>query len=168
MNIFLIGPMASGKTCVGQALAEQLQYQFRDSDAIICSKAGVDIATIFQNEGEAGFRTRETEALRELVQSRNIVLATGGGVVLDNENCQLLKDNGVVIYLSAPLDQRYARLDLSAPRPLLMQGDAYQTMQTLDRQRTPLYEETADYIVDNSSDITLAVDKIINCVNKKI
>lgn len=168
MNIFIIGPMASGKTRVGQVLAKYLQRKFLDSDAVICSKANADIKTLFQVEGEAGFRTRETDALRELVQQRDIVLATGGGAVLRGENRKLLKDNGFVIYLSAALDQRYARLDLSTPRPLLMQGDVYKTMQRLDNERTPLYEATADYVVDNNGDLNTTVNKIMDYIRDKL
>ena len=97
MNIFLIGPMATGKSHIGKALAEQLAYRFYDTDDLICQHADMDIPTIFDKEGEAGFRRRETEVVCGLVNEHDIVVATGGGVVLDKQNCKNIKESGTVI-----------------------------------------------------------------------
>ena len=164
MNIFLIGPMAAGKSHIAGALAECMKSRFYDTDQLICQHAGVDIPTIFRNEGEAGFRKREAEVLSKLVGNRNMVVATGGGMVLDKQNCQNMKDNGTVIYLSTSLDTRYERIQNPADRPLLMEGDVYETMQNLDRVRVPIYEALADFVVDNDGTVEATVTKIVDYI----
>ena len=165
MNIFLIGPMAAGKSHIAEALAKCMKSHFYDTDELICRHAGMDIPTIFQNEGEAGFRKREAEVVQKLISNRNMVVATGGGVVLDKQNCKNMKDNGTVIYLSTSLDTRYERIQNPAERPLLMEGDIYETMQNLDRVRIPIYEALADFIVDNNGITESAVKKIVECIH---
>ena len=166
MNIFLIGPMAAGKSHIGKTLAKRLKSRFYDTDALICQHAGVDIPTIFKQEGESGFRRRETQAMQEIVGNRNIVVATGGGVVLDKQNCKNMKENGTVIYLNTSLDTRYERMQDPAERPLLAEGDAYKVMQDLDRVRIPIYEELADFVVDNDGNAALTVAKIVECIDR--
>ena len=162
MNIFLIGPMAAGKSYIAESLAECMKSRCYDTDELICRRTGMDIPTIFRSEGEAGFRKREAEVLSKLVGNRNMVVATGGGVVLDKQNCQNMKDNGTVIYLSTSLDTRYERIQNPAGRPLLMEGDVYETMQNLDQERIPIYEALADFIVDNNGTVEFTVAKIVD------
>jgi len=108
-NIFLVGPMGSGKTAVGRHLARLYRYQFIDSDADIEAKTGVDIAFIFEKEGEAGFRLRERESIERLTQLNSIVLATGGGAVIDPDNRRVLAERGVVVYLATSVEQQLER-----------------------------------------------------------
>ncbi|MBX9636126.1 MAG: shikimate kinase, partial [Nitrosomonas sp.] len=108
-NIILVGMMGAGKTTIGKALASSLDKEFVDSDHEIQERTGVKIPVIFEIEGEAGFRKRESEALLELSQKRNIILATGGGAILNPENRQLLKRSGIVIYLRASVNDLYRR-----------------------------------------------------------
>jgi shikimate kinase len=143
-NIYLIGPMGTGKTAVGKQLARLLEQPFIDSDAEIEHQAGVDIPYIFEREGEAGFRQREREALAELCQRDGIVLATGGGAVLSPENRRLLQDTGVVIYLQTSLAQQLQRVGKGRGRPLLKGGDLVQRLTQLREAREPLYQEIAD------------------------
>ena len=166
MNIFLIGPMATGKSYIGKALATQLEYRFCDTDDLIRQHAGMDIPTIFAKEGEGGFRKREADVLRRSADAHDIVIATGGGAVLDKQNCKYMKENGTVVYLRTPLAIRYERIQSPAGRPLLMEGDAYQIMQNLDRVRIPIYETLADFIIDNTGDIALTTTKIADCINR--
>ena len=165
MNIFLIGPMAAGKSHIAGTLAECMKSRFYDTDELICRHAGMDIPTIFRNEGEAGFRKREAAVIREIVGNCNMVVATGGGVVLDKQNCKNMKDNGTVIYLSTSLDTRYERIQNTTGRPLLLEGDAYETMHNLDRVRISIYEALADFIVDNNDTIESTVAKIIEYIH---
>ena len=165
MKIFLIGPMATGKSHIAKALAKCMKSRFYDTDELICQYAGMDIPTIFQNEGEAGFRKREAAVVQKLIGNRDMVVATGGGVVLDEQNRKNMKDNGRVIYLSTSLDTRYERIQNPAERPLLMAGDVYKTMQSLDRVRIPIYKTLADFIVDNNGTTESAVKKIVEYIH---
>ena len=118
-NIFLVGLMGAGKSTIGRQLARELGKQFRDSDSEIEKRTGVSIDVIFDIEGEQGFRRRETRMLKELVEERGIVLATGGGAILASENRQLLRDNGLIIYLKASAEHLAGRVKLDRRRPLL-------------------------------------------------
>jgi shikimate kinase len=146
-NIFLIGPMGSGKTAVGRHLARLLHYTFHDSDADIEAKTGVDIAFIFEKEGEAGFRIREREAIDRLTQLTSIVLATGGGAVIDPANRRALAERGVVVYLSTSVDQQIERTRHGRHRPLLHDTDPEQKLKDLMSRRAALYAEIADLTV---------------------
>jgi shikimate kinase len=146
-NIFLIGPMGSGKTAVGRHLARLFRYTFHDSDADIEAKTGVDIAFIFEKEGEAGFRVREREAIDRLTQLTSIVLATGGGAVIDPANRRALAERGVVVYLSTSVDQQIERTRHGRHRPLLHDADPGQKLQDLMSRRAALYAEIADLTV---------------------
>lgn len=143
-NIYLIGPMGTGKTAVGKHLARMLGMPFLDSDAEIERHAGVDIPYIFEREGEAGFRQRERETLAELCRRDDIVLATGGGAVLAAENRRLLHDTGVVIYLETSLAQQLQRVGKGRGRPLLENVDLPRRLAQLRGEREPLYREIAD------------------------
>jgi shikimate kinase len=147
-NIVLVGPMGSGKSAVGRQLAAQLGLRFVDSDLEVQARTGVDIPYIFEREGEAGFRLREAEILDELTLREGIVLATGGGSVLDAGTRARLQDRGCVVYLRTSVDQQLARTRRSAQRPLLMNPDPRGTLERLAVLRAPLYEEVADLTVD--------------------
>ena len=147
-NIFLVGLMGAGKTTIGKSLASRLDKTFIDSDHEIQKRTGVNIPLIFDIEGEAGFRKRESEMLRELVKLENIVLATGGGVVLDKENRELLKQNGTVVYLRAAVNDLWQRTRHDKNRPLLQTPDPHAKLCELYAQRDPIYCETAHIIVE--------------------
>jgi shikimate kinase len=159
-NIFLIGPMGAGKTTVGRRLAELRGMQFADSDQEIEQRTGVDIAYIFEKEGEAGFRVRERRVIAELTGRPNLVLATGGGAVLDPGNRQDLSARGFVVYLHAGVDQQLRRTGLSSHRPLLQNGDRRQVLEQLFAVRDPLYREIADLVIeaDGRNARTLALE----------
>lgn len=147
-SIYLIGPMGSGKSAVGRQLARELQLHFYDSDQEIEERTGVDIAFIFEKEGEDGFRRREQQVIAELTKLKNIVLATGGGSILPAESRQHLAANGTVIYLRASVDQQLARTRRGKERPLLNKGDRRTVLSDLMKVREPLYQEIADFVVE--------------------
>jgi len=147
-NFFLVGLMGAGKSSVGRQLASALNMDFLDSDTEIEQRTGVDIPLIFELEGEAGFRQREAQVIDELSGKQNIVLATGGGAVLDEKNRLTLKSRGFVIYLQASLDQLLERTSRDRRRPLLQTDDPRARLDELLQQREPLYEEIADLIVN--------------------
>lgn len=160
-NIFLVGPMGSGKTAVGEALAARLELPFHDTDALVVRAAGADIPALFKTEGEARFRLREAAVVRELAAAAGIVGATGGGCVLLEENRRLLKDGNLVVYLHAGLDNRVARIGDAEDRPLLPGGDLRAALKLLDDERGPLYREVADCTVGNDDTLEAAVDAIV-------
>ncbi len=147
-NIFLVGPMGAGKTTVGRRLAELRGMTFADSDHEVEQRTGVDIAFIFEKEGEAGFRKREKQVIAELTAGHGLVLATGGGAVLDAENRQHLAGRGFVVYLRASVDHQLRRTGRTESRPLLQSGDPRETLERLVGVRDPLYREVADLVID--------------------
>ncbi len=148
-NIFLVGMMGSGKTTMGRLLAKKLDKTFIDCDEEIQKRTGVSITHIFDVEGEAGFRKRESAVVRELVQMNNIVLATGGGAVLDKENRAMLASNGTVIYLKGSVHDLWHRTRHDRSRPLLQTEDPLARLKELYKQRDPLYAEVADLVVQS-------------------
>lgn len=151
-NIFLIGPMGAGKTTIGRQLARRLKMEFFDSDRVIEERTGADIPLIFEKEGEQGFRKRETAIIDELSSMHNIVLATGGGAVLDKTNRDNLVKRGTVFYLNSNLESLLERTHKDKNRPLLHAEESPEVILTrLMQQRDPLYRETADHIIDTSS-----------------
>jgi shikimate kinase len=148
-NIFLVGMMGAGKTTIGKFLANFLNKTFVDSDREIQKRTGVSIPVIFEIEGEAGFRKRETEILLEMVKIKNIVLATGGGAVLSGENREILMRNGTVIYLRATVDDLWRRTRQDKNRPLLQTPDPRRRLAELYAQRDPFYRETAHIVVES-------------------
>jgi shikimate kinase len=150
-NIFLVGLMGAGKTSVGKMLSKRLSKAFYDSDQEIERVTGVKIPVIFEIEGERGFRARESKMLSELVCRDNIVLATGGGAVLSEQNRRLLASHGTVIYLRATANDLWRRTRHDKNRPLLQTGDPLERLQELLAQRDPLYREVADIIIDTGS-----------------
>ncbi len=147
-NIFLVGLMGAGKTTVGKALAKRLNKRFVDSDHEIEARTGATIPLIFEIEGEASFRRREAEVIRDLTAQDDIVLATGGGAVLNPDSRALLKQRGTVIYLRASVGNLLQRTSHDRNRPLLQKGDPRKTLEELTRVRDPLYNEVADFIID--------------------
>ncbi|WP_276611211.1 shikimate kinase AroK [Thioalkalivibrio sp. XN8] len=146
-NIILVGPMGAGKSAVGRQLARLLHRDFFDSDAEIEHRTGVDVSFIFEKEGEAGFRRREREMIAELAGREGIVLATGGGAVVDPENRAALASSGLVVYLEASVEQQLERTRLSTNRPLLDAPDPAARLATLLQEREPLYRELAALVV---------------------
>jgi len=147
-NVILVGPMGAGKTTIGRHLATLLHKRFVDVDHEIEKRTGVTIPVIFEIEGEAGFRRRECAAIEELTQSRDMVLATGGGAVLQEENRKLLKERGTVVYLQADIETLVERTRRDRNRPLLQTEDPRGKIEELLRQREPIYREVADVVVD--------------------
>ena len=146
-NVVLVGPMGSGKTAVGRQLARHLEMEFVDSDNEIECRTGVDITFIFDKEGERGFRARECAVITDLAARKNVVLATGGGAVLDPGNRSLLRDSGTVVYLRTSLAHQLERTRHSKNRPLLQNEDRAAVLQQLMEVRGPLYDEIADIVV---------------------
>jgi len=160
-NFFLVGLMGAGKSSVGRQLATILHKDFIDSDAEIERRTGVDIPLIFELEGEAGFRQRESRVIEDLTRRQNIVLATGGGVVLDEQNRDALKNRGFVIYLQASVEQLFERTSRDRRRPLLQTEDPRARLTELLQQREPLYEEIADLVVNTDRrSVRQVVDEI--------
>jgi len=146
-RVFLIGPMGAGKTTIGKQLAQALGMSFNDTDLEIQRRTGVDIPTIFEYEGEEGFRQREQQVIDELTQVDNQVLATGGGAVLRAENRQHLSARGIVFFLACSAQQQYERTYRDRNRPLLQTDDPLERLKDLMAVREPLYLSTADYTV---------------------
>jgi shikimate kinase len=146
-NIYLIGPMGSGKTAVGKQLARILRIPFVDSDSEIEQRTGADIPLIFEKEGETGFRQREREVIESLTRLEPLVLATGGGAILLPENRACLKARGAVVYLETSVDQQAARVRAGHNRPLLSGTVPAEKLTELMAIRAPLYAETADLTV---------------------
>jgi shikimate kinase len=161
MNIFLVGPMGSGKSAVGRQLAQRLGLEFIDSDEEIEARTGVDIPYIFEKEGEAGFRAREAEVIDELTQRQGVLVATGGGAILDPGSRDRLRARGRVVYLRTSVDQQLARTRRGNDRPLLNNPDPRGTLVRLFGQRSPLYAEVAEITVDTDGrKVKTVVDQI--------
>jgi len=148
--IFLVGPMGAGKSTIGKLLAAQLGLPFADSDKVLEDRTGADIPWIFDVEGEAGFRRRESEVLKDLCTGEPQVIATGGGIVLLPENRALLKAHGFVVYLRASLDQLVERTSKNSNRPLLQVADPRGKLREILLQREPFYSEVADLVCDTN------------------
>lgn len=149
-NIVLVGLMGAGKTTVGRQLARRLDRPFFDSDHEIEARTGVPIPTIFEIEGESGFRKRESQVIAELLQGEGVILATGGGAVLDPDNRLCMRSRGWVVYLNVPPRQLFERTRADRNRPLLQVKDPLARLQELHTLRDPLYREVADIVVDGS------------------
>lgn len=160
--------MGAGKTTVGKRLAHRLSRQFYDSDAEIEASTGASIPLIFDLEGEKGFRKRECRMIATLVKKKPIVLATGGGVVLDKKNRQQLTENGYVVYLKSVPEKLMLRTIKDKTRPFLQSADPQATIKKILKQREPLYREIADLIVETDQlGITRVVDTLYrHCIDK--
>jgi shikimate kinase len=147
-RIFLVGPLGAGKSTIGKYLAQQLKLRFADTDTEIEERTGADIPWIFDVEGEPGFRDREQQVVEEMTLWDDIVLATGGGVVMRPENRQALAARGFVVYLHATVDEQVRRTRRDQRRPLLQTGDPEAVLRSLMAIRDPLYREIADHIIE--------------------
>lgn len=146
-NIILVGLMGAGKSTIGRNLAKQLTKDFYDSDRVIEERTGVDIATIFEIEGEQGFRDREEQVIKELCLMENIVLATGGGSILRESNRKNMRKHGQVIYLCTTAELLYSRIRYDKSRPLMQTDSPQDTLKKLLKDREPFYEDVADIVI---------------------
>lgn len=160
-NIFLIGFMGAGKSSVGRTLARKLTKNFIDSDQEIERRTGVSVSWIFDQEGEAGFRARERALIKELVQGKNMVLATGGGVVLSGASRRLLSRGGLVVYLYCAPEHLLRRVAQDGARPLLASAEPLAAIRNLLVERDPLYREIADFTVDTGEQMVSGVVRTI-------
>jgi len=165
-SVYLVGPPGAGKSTIGKMLASKLGFEFVDSDHIIEQRTGADISWIFDVEGESGFRDREQQVLSELSSRTGIVAATGGGIVLREENRSVLHALDAVVYLKASLKQLVARTSKDKKRPLLQVEDPENKIASLLEQRTPLYERVADFTIDTDGQSPKStVHSILKCIN---
>ena len=164
MRIFIVGPMASGKSTLGKKLAQTLEIDFLDTDNEIEKKAGAEISWIFEVEGEDGFRERESKALQKSVEKDNVVISTGGGIVTIEENRDLMIAKGKVVYLKTPIEIQLNRTENDKKRPFLSQGSREQTLRILKKERDPQYEEIADITInqDQQKNRNVVIDEIID------
>lgn len=147
-RVFLVGPMGAGKTTIGKLLADDLHLEFIDVDREIEARSGVDIPWIFDREGEAGFRIRESAALSELSQLERVLISTGGGAILSPDNRRVMAATGAVVYLHTSVDEQVRRTSRDRKRPLLQNDDPARVLAELMTIREPLYREVADIVVD--------------------
>ena len=155
MRLFIIGPMASGKSLLGRKLSEYLDLPYVDTDKEIELRAGAEISWIFEKEGEEGFRDRESAVLKESSELESFIISTGGGAILRNENRELMRSRGKVIYLEAPIEIQLSRTLNDKTRPLIENVDKKEIFSVLSKERTPIYEELSDIKVpfkDRSKD----------------
>jgi shikimate kinase len=145
-NVYLIGPMGSGKTTIGQRLARKLELEFLDCDRELEEQTGASVSLIFDVEGEEGFRERETAMLKKLSARDHVLIATGGGAVTTEANRKLLRESGLVVYLQTSVDQQLRRLRRDKSRPLLQTEDRREKLTRLAEKRNPIYEELADIV----------------------
>ena len=165
MNIFIVGPMGSGKSTVGKIISDELFMNFFDTDDEIETRTGASIDWIFDLEGEEGFRKRESAILTEMVEKNSIVLSTGGGIILSEENRELLSSRGTVFYLATPIYVQIERTAKDKDRPLLKDGDPEAILTKLHKNRQNLYESVADHVVDtenkSSQEVASEIVKLI-------
>lgn len=150
-NIVLVGPMGAGKSSIGRRLAERCGLAFVDLDSEIEARTGASIRTIFECEGEAGFREREVATLADLLQRDGLLVATGGGAVLDARNRARMRERGIVVHLKVSLERQLERLARDRSRPLIAGVDRRQVLQRLSTERAPLYAEVADLEFDTDT-----------------
>ncbi len=146
-NVVLVGPMGSGKSTIGRLLAGRLGFVFRDSDTLIEERTGASISWIFDVEGEPGFRERETAVIDDMASESGMVLATGGGAVMRDQNRRLLSGMGSVVYLETSVREQLSRTKRDRKRPLLQTPDREKVLSELLALRHPLYLEVADIVV---------------------
>ncbi|HXS51143.1 MAG TPA: shikimate kinase [Usitatibacter sp.] len=150
-NVYLVGMMGAGKTTLGKALAQRTGLEFVDTDRVLVERTGVPVATIFEIEGEDGFRRRESGILAELAARSGCVVATGGGAVLAEDNRRVMRSSGTVVYLRARLENLWERTRHDSNRPLLATADPHATLAAILERRDPLYREAAHVVVETSS-----------------
>ena len=163
-NILLVGMMGVGKTTIGLQLARVLNKQFFDTDHELENRCGVSVSLIFELEGEASFRKRESKMLENVLQHQNMVLATGGGIILSEQNRHLLKQGGWIVYLSAIPEIIVERTLKSKTRPLLQTEDRLERITEIMQQRVKLYEQSADYTIDVNN---LTRDEVVHKIGRE-
>jgi shikimate kinase len=167
-HIYLVGMMGAGKTTLGKSLARRLALRFIDTDRLLVERTGVPVATIFEVEGEAGFRRRESGLLADLVAEAESVVATGGGAILDPENRRLMRDNGTVVYLRARVEHLWERTRHDTHRPLLATPDPKGTLERLLQERDPLYREVAHVIMDTGQQSAATIlDRVVGALQQR-
>ncbi|MGB0513781.1 MAG: shikimate kinase [Wenzhouxiangellaceae bacterium] len=150
-NIFLIGPMGSGKTSLGRRVAPALGLEFIDLDEELERRCGVEVAVIFEIEGESGFRERERDLLAEVASRSGQLIATGGGSVLDRRNREVIRERGCAVWLRTSVEQQLRRLERDRRRPLLAAPDRRDRLTRMAEQRNPLYSEVADLVFESQN-----------------
>ena len=165
MNIFIVGPMGSGKSTVGKIISSELFLTFYDTDEEIETRTGASIDWIFDLEGEEGFRKRESKILEDMVYKNSIVLSTGGGIILSESNREMLSSRGTVFYLATPIAVQLDRTSKDKDRPLLKNGDPGEILKNLHLARESLYKEVADYSVNtegkSSQEVSSEIIKLV-------
>ena len=165
MNIFIVGPMGSGKSTVGKIISDELFLDFFDTDDEIETRTGASIDWIFDLEGESGFRKRESEMLDEMVKKNSIVLSTSGGIVLESSNRELLSSRGTVFYLSTPISVQVERTARDKDRPLLKNGDPEKILSKLHDEREEFYKSVSDHIIEtedkSSQEVASEIIKLV-------
>ena len=164
-NVYLIGPMGSGKTTIGSRLASKLGLAFHDCDQEIEDRTGVSINLIFDIEGESGFRERENRMLQELSARQGVLIATGGGAMTNEANRTLLRNSGIVVYLQTPVEQQLRRLRRDKSRPLLQTDNRKARLEELARIRNPQYEAAAHLVVPARS---RSIDRTVHQIYQNI
>jgi len=166
-NIYLVGMLGAGKTTLGKALAQRLRYEFVDTDKVLVERTGVPVTTIFEIEGEEGFRRRESLALVEVSERKGCVVATGGGAILSEANREVMRSHGTVIYLRARIDNLWERTRHDTNRPLLRTPDPRATLASLLEVRDPLYRSAAHLVVDTGSQsASTLVSRVVNALRE--
>ena len=166
MRLIIIGPMASGKSVVGKKLSKRLDIDFYDTDEEIVKKTGVTISQIFDIEGEDKFRSREMNVFSDLIKKDGCVISTGGGIVLKEENRELLK-KGTVLYLKTSIQTQLERTMNDKERPLLRGKENKEvTLREMAKLRNPLYEKSSNYIIEETDNSNQTVDNIIKQLNE--
>ena len=167
MKIFLIGPMGSGKSTIGKVLSEKLEYDFYDTDKLVEKVVGKKIKEIFDQNGEQYFRLKESEELDKTRKLKNVVIATGGGIIENEKNRLFLKDEKKVIFLDSSLERQYDRTKESQKRPLLNNGDSMKILKNLYQKRLSFYQEVSKLKIsmDNLTERKI-FEKILNFLDK--
>lgn len=161
-NVFLVGPMGSGKTTIGKHVARELGLEFHDCDQELEKATGASVTLIFDIEGETGFRERESRLLRQLAKRKGVLVATGGGVVTREENRKLLRRSGLVVWLQASVNQQLFRLSHDKTRPLLQTANRKDVLQRLAFERDPLYEMVADLVYSSGNQSAAAAARALS------
>ena len=164
-NIILIGPMGSGKSTIGRLIAKKLNKEFIDTDEVLELRTGVSVSTIFEIEGESGFRERESKLVEELRDTHEAVIATGGGLILDPKNRQTINEIGFIIYLKAEIQILCERLTGSKGRPLLDSGDLESKITKIMKERHSIYIQCANLVIETG---VIGVNDMVNEIIKSV